>query len=105
MQSPAAATPETSTPRIVDRGKGDISVEVKLFGAYADLAGRRETTLALASGSTLADLVGRLRGKWTWLPVSPATAVNQAYLEPGEALSTALADGDEVALIPPVAGG
>ena len=54
--------------------------------------------------STVADLVAELRGRgapWDLLPEEPAIAVNRTYAFLDEPLS----EGDEVAFIPPVAGG
>jgi len=80
-----------------------IRVRTLFFGVYGELAAARETDTELPGGSTVADLVEVLRGArgWDWIPERVVVAVNQAYA--GRA--TALADGDEVALIPPVAGG
>lgn len=79
-------------------------IRALFFASYRDLAGTDELQLELPGGSSAGDLVARLRsggGAWARLPASPAVAVNQSYAP----LSTPLADGDEVALIPPVAGG
>lgn len=80
-----------------------ISVRTLFFGVYAELADGREGTAELPAGSTVADLVETLRGSggFEWLPDRVVVAVNQAYAEIG----TPLSNGDEVALIPPVAGG
>lgn len=78
-------------------------VRTLLFATYRDLAGTDELELELPVGSTAADLVERLRarGGLERLPLEPALAVNRVYA----ALSTPLSEGDEVALLPPVAGG
>ena len=80
-----------------------LAVRVLLFGVYRELAGEAEMVIELPSGSTLARLVSELRtlpglGR---LPERPAVARNLRYAGLGEIL----ANGDEVALIPPVAGG
>ncbi|WP_425155200.1 MoaD/ThiS family protein [Candidatus Palauibacter sp.] len=82
---------------------GRISVRTLFFGVYGELAARREGSAELADDSTVADLVEALRGPGglEWLPERVVVAVNQRYAESG----TRLANGDEVALIPPVAGG
>jgi molybdopterin synthase catalytic subunit/molybdopterin converting factor small subunit len=72
---------------------------VKLFAALREQAGMRERELELADGARIDDV-------WPALglgdePRGLVYAVNRAYVERG----TALADGDEVALIPPVSGG
>ncbi|MCG8467431.1 MAG: MoaD/ThiS family protein [Gemmatimonadetes bacterium] len=80
-----------------------ISVRTLFFGVYGELAASREGTADLPAGSTVGDLVETLRGArgHDWLPERVVVAVNQSYAETG----TPLSDGDEVALIPPVAGG
>lgn len=78
-------------------------IRTLLFATYRDLAGTGELDLELPTGATAADLVHRLRSRdgLSRIPAEPAVAVNQTYAP----LSTPLADGDEVALLPPVAGG
>ncbi len=78
-------------------------VQLLLFASYAEALGRTELSLDLPPGSSVADVLARVRqdpaaGR---LPPSPLVAVNQRYAKP----DTLLRDGDEVALIPPVAGG
>jgi len=73
------------------------------FAQYRDFAGADEMNVELPEGASVADLVVRLRGGagLSRLPASPVVAVNMDYAPH----STALRDGDEVAFIPPVAGG
>ncbi|HEX8393649.1 MAG TPA: molybdopterin converting factor subunit 1 [Longimicrobium sp.] len=74
------------------------------FASYRDLAGTDELALELPAGARVSDLVGRLRARGdalARLPEAPVTAVNMDYAP----LSTELREGDEVAFIPPVAGG
>ena len=80
-----------------------ISVRTLFFGVYGELAARREGSAELPPQSTVADLVDTLRGPGglNWLPARVVVAVNQRYADS----ETRLTDGDEVALIPPVAGG
>lgn len=79
-------------------------VRVLLFASYRDLAGTGELDIQLPRGATAGRLIRSLReggdglGK---LPNEPVVAINQEYAT----LSTALVDGDEVAILPPVAGG
>ena len=66
------------------------------------MSGSRECDLPLPAGSRVADLVASLRAiPGLELPEHPVVAVNQEYAE----LDRPLESGDEVALIPPVAGG
>jgi molybdopterin converting factor subunit 1 len=81
-----------------------IAVRIRLFAIQRELAGTRELRLELPDGSDI-------EGAWTALvarhPVlapgrtSMRFARNGEYAEP----TTVLADGDEVAMIPPVSGG
>lgn len=74
------------------------------FASYRDLAGTEELALELPPGSRVADLLARLRrdgGGLRQLPPVPVVAVNMEYAP----LSAPLAEGDEVAWIPPVSGG
>jgi MoaE-MoaD fusion protein len=77
-------------------------VRVLYFGVLRDLQGRGETSLELAEGATVAELLEQLRGQaahpvWAAL----AVAVNREYAT----AAVALHEGDEVALLPPVSGG
>lgn len=81
-----------------------MSVQALFFAAYRDLLGTKTLTVDLPDGATVADLVVELRGRgapFSALPEDPAVAVNRAYALPNERLQA----GDEVAFIPPVAGG
>jgi molybdopterin converting factor subunit 1 len=80
-----------------------IQVRTKFFGVYGEMAASREGHAELPSGATVSDLLDVLRSArgLDWLPERVVVAVNQSYAE----LGTALSEGDEVALIPPVSGG
>ncbi len=79
-----------------------MTLTVLLFASYADALGRRELDVQVGPGATVGDLVARIRaGGHDRLPPRPLVAVNQEYA----AYDRVLATGDEVALIPPVAGG
>jgi molybdopterin converting factor subunit 1 len=81
-----------------------ISVRTLFFAAYRDAVGSREVAVELGEGATVGDLVAELRGRgspFDALPAEPAVAVNRSYAP----LSERLGAGDEVAFIPPVAGG
>ena len=76
-----------------------MKVAVRLFAALRERAGAREAALELEEGASVDDVWGALGlGEE---PAGLVYAVNRAYVERG----TPLADGDEVALIPPVSGG
>lgn len=78
-------------------------VRLLFFASYAEAFGRVEQSLELPAGASVGDAVAMLKRDpaAARLPPSPLVAVNQRYAKP----DTKLADGDEVALIPPVAGG
>ncbi|MEX2466165.1 MAG: molybdopterin converting factor subunit 1 [Gemmatimonadota bacterium] len=81
-----------------------VSVRTLFFAAYRDLLGTSALDVALEGQPTVADLVRNLRARgapFDALPEQPAVAVNRTYAESSELLSS----GDEVAFIPPVAGG
>ena len=81
-----------------------LSVHTLFFAAYRDLVGVTALDVDLREGATVADLVAELRGRgrpFDALPEEPAIAVNRTYALATEPLSP----GDEVAFIPPVAGG
>ena len=80
-----------------------VTLTVLLFASYADALGRGELQLTLEPGSTVRDVVAEIRRLpgAEQLPPTPLVAVNQAYAPPGHPVAA----GDEVALIPPVAGG
>ena len=75
-------------------------MSVKLFAGLRERAGFAERELELPAGSIVADVWSALPG----LGVEPAGllyALNREYVAPEQTL----ADGDELALIPPVSGG
>jgi molybdopterin converting factor small subunit len=80
-----------------------MTVTALLFASYADALGTATVELALHSGATIADALGALRALpgGSVLPGSPLVAVNLAYADTGQILHA----GDELAVIPPVAGG
>lgn len=81
-----------------------VPVTALFFAAYRDLVGSRELPVELPDGATVADLVTSLRERgapFDRLPPEPAVAVNRSYAAHADTLRA----GDEVAFIPPVAGG
>jgi molybdopterin converting factor subunit 1 len=80
-----------------------MTIRVLLFASYADAFGAPEISLDLPEGARVADLVERLKALpgAVGLPPAPLVAVNATYAPPG----AVLARDDEVAIIPPVAGG
>lgn len=80
-----------------------MTITVLLFASYADVFGRARLDVPAPAGTTVADLVARVRsqGGPDRLPARPLVAVNHEYA----AYDRVLTPDDEVALIPPVAGG
>lgn len=79
-------------------------VLVKFFAVVEETVGCRETWVLLEEPATVADLQRQLEDLFPSLrniSHSLAFAVNQEYAHP----ETVLAEGDEVALIPPISGG
>lgn len=81
-----------------------VRIRVRLFAVQREIAGTREIGLDLPDGATVADAWDGLVVLHPRLAPGRASvrfARNGAYAEP----TTALDDGDEVAMIPPVSGG
>ena len=80
-----------------------IAVRARFFARLRELAGAETEALQLQPGSTLRDVYEGLRVKHPALPPreSIRAAVNQVFAD----WSVKVADGDEVAFIPPVSGG
>lgn len=80
-----------------------ITVTTLLFASYADVLGQSSLAVTLDAPATVRTLVEHVRTLpgADRLPAAPLVAVNAAYAPPARVL----ADGDEVAFIPPVAGG
>ena len=79
------------------------TVTVQLFASYAESFGEQTLKIPIAEGGTVRDLLGELRKLpgAEGLPESPRIAVNRKFAAPDQRVDS----GDEVALIPPVAGG
>ena len=80
-----------------------MQLTVLLFASYAERLGAPSMSLLVRDGATVSELLERiaqLPGA-SELPPSPLVAVNQRYASRDQVLGA----GDEVALIPPVAGG
>ena len=80
-----------------------MTITVLLFASYAEALGATSLELDLGSNATVDDVLQSLRRLpgAERLPPSPLIAVNERYAK----RDSALAPGDEVAVIPPVAGG
>jgi len=81
-----------------------ITLKVKLFATLRQQAGWSEQAVRAPEGCTLGDLMQLLMAATPDLKLTGRAvyaAVNQSYAKPDHLL----AEGDEVALFPPVSGG
>ena len=81
-----------------------IEVHVLLFSVLRERVGRETLAVTLPTSATGADLLDALQAEHPALAAHRPTirlAINQEYMPE----TSALADGDEVALITPVSGG
>lgn len=80
------------------------TVQVLLFATYAEWAGREHLELVVEAPATVADVVQAIRTTVAGgdrLPARLLIAVNQIHAS----LDQAVRAGDEIALLPPLAGG
>ena len=94
---PTNVPPVTSTAT-------SITVHCRMFGRYAELLESEECVVTLPSGATAGDVVTSIRATRPGgerLPVEPLVAVNRRHVK----LGALVEDGDEVALLPALAGG
>lgn len=79
-----------------------MQLNVLLFASYAEALGAPSVALTLSDGASVQDVLSAVMAMAPGRGLPPAlVAVNQEYASPRQLL----ADGDEVAIIPPVAGG
>ena len=80
-----------------------MTVRVLLFASYADALGASEVSVDLPSGARVADVLARIKALASGkrVPDKPLVAVNQRYAQADQQIL----ESDEVAIIPPVAGG
>lgn len=81
-----------------------MKVRLLFFAVLRDIAGTDERELTLREGTTARDVWNTLRAEFVKLAGyvdPPMTAINEEYAEPEQLLR----EGDELAFIPPVAGG
>jgi molybdopterin converting factor small subunit len=83
---------------------GTISIRCRFFARFAELLGRDGCELTVPAGATVSDAVQLVRQAVEHgdrLPDTPLTAVNCEHVHADHRL----ADGDELAFLPPLAGG
>ena len=79
-------------------------VSVRFFARYAELAGCSWSAVNLETPATVADVISRVREVFPGtqaMPPRPLAALNQRHVK----LDAIVNEGDEVALLPPFAGG
>lgn len=75
-----------------------------LFARYAELAGRDSVAMSVSVPATVGDVLRAARAGIpgaAGLPERPLCAVNLVHAR----LDTAVQEGDEIAILPPLAGG
>lgn len=94
---------DSPRPLLLALNSSSMTVTVLLFASYADALGTRSMTLDIGPDATVSDIVGRVRALpgADRLPSRPLVAVNEVYAKADRVLKS----GDEIAIIPPVAGG
>jgi molybdopterin converting factor subunit 1 len=80
-----------------------MNVRVLLFASYADALGASEVAIDLPAGARVRDVLTHVKAlaSGTRVPDRPLVAVNQRYAREDQHVNAS----DEVAIIPPVAGG
>lgn len=79
-------------------------IRLLLFALYRDLTGVDELVVDVPDGSSAGAALSALRerdGRFARIPERPVVAINRAYA----LLDEPLHEDDELALLPPVAGG
>lgn len=80
------------------------TITVRFFARYAELTGRDTAEISVPAAATVAEVVQRVRDMVPGaaaLPERPLAALNHRQAAP----DAAVRDGDELALLPPFAGG
>jgi len=81
-----------------------VRIRLLYFAVLRDIAGTREAEIEVPTGTRASDIWERLRQQYRELADyrrPPMVALNEEYVTPEQQLR----DGDELAFIPPVAGG
>ena len=81
-----------------------VTLTVQFLARYAELVGTDSTQITLRSPATVGHVLGAVRSRFPGarrIPDRPLCALNLAQVD----LSTPVSEGDELALLPPVAGG
>jgi len=81
-----------------------VKIRVLHFASFRDAVGRDEESREVIEGARIDDLWAALAREvplFARFPAMPPAAINREYVPAG----TRLSEGDEVAFLPPVAGG
>ena len=80
-----------------------MEIEIKAFGIARDILGNATFNLKIAEETSVESLMERLKKDYPAFKelTSLAIAINTTYATPGQLIK----QGDEVVIIPPVAGG
>ncbi|HEY7897140.1 MAG TPA: MoaD/ThiS family protein [Gemmatimonadaceae bacterium] len=78
-----------------------MNLAVRVFASYADIIGSDRTTVTVPEPATVGGVRAAVAALYPALPAHPIIAVNETYATD----DVAIMEGDEVAVIPPVAGG
>jgi molybdopterin converting factor subunit 1 len=78
-----------------------MNVTVRVFASYAEAIGSDNVTVSLPDPATVGDLRRAVAALSASLPPQPIVAVNEKYATDDVAISP----DDDIAVIPPVAGG
>jgi molybdopterin converting factor subunit 1 len=80
-----------------------MTIKILFFGMLSSKTGTKETTIEMPKGSaTLSDIITELKARYADLPDGPFVyAINEEQATPDKAIK----DGDEIAIMPPFAGG
>ena len=79
-----------------------MTIRVLLFASWSEALGARVVEVEVGSGATAADVLAAVESRAAGASLArPAVAVNQRIVDP----ATPVHERDEIALIPPVAGG
>lgn len=84
--------------------RSPITVTIRFLARYAEVAGRDSLVLEVPAASTVSQVLALVAGDQRVrdpLPPKPLCALNFRQVRGDHAL----ADGDEIALLPPMAGG
>jgi molybdopterin converting factor small subunit len=78
-----------------------MNLTVRVFAAYADAIGSDHAVISVAEPATVGSIRLAIAALSTRLPPRPLIAVNETYATDDVPVHS----GDEIAVIPPVAGG